>query len=206
VNIDDIDTTTAKLPSRYHAAKAALRDCTAVDECMEWADKASALASYAKQAHDDELERMAKRIRARALRRAGELLKQIEPGQGARDGKRGMGDHTPLYREDAAREAGMSKHQQVTATRIANVPEDDFEEMVESGLTATKIAEAGIERRVLNRDAARHLVGLLRRSTEALAEVDVSEATEALDAVQRAEVRILVSRLDGILDAIVTRA
>ena len=203
MNIDDIDTTTAKLPSRYHAAKAALRDCTAVDECMEWADKASALASYAKQAHDDELEKMAKRIRARALRRAGELLKQIDrPAQGGRP-QNGMGDHTVSA---AAREAGMSKHQQVTATRIANVPEDDFEEMVESGLTATKIAEAGIERRVLNRDAARHLVGLLRRSTEALAEVDVSEATEALDAVQRAEVRILVSRLDGILDAIVTRA
>lgn len=49
--------------------------------------------------------RMAQRIRARAIRRAGELLKQIEPGQGARDGKRGEGDHTPFNREDAARMA-----------------------------------------------------------------------------------------------------
>ena len=54
-----------------------------------------------------------------AIRRAGELLQQIEPGQGARDGKRGEGDHTPFNRESAAREAGMSKHQQVQAIRRA---------------------------------------------------------------------------------------
>ena len=43
---------------------------------------------------------------ARAIRRAGELLKQIEPGQGARDGKREAGAHPPL-RTDAARDAGI---------------------------------------------------------------------------------------------------
>lgn len=59
------------------------------------------------------------------MRRAGEVLKQIEPGNGARDGKRGEGDHTPL-REEVARDAGMSKHQQVTAVRVANIPERDF--------------------------------------------------------------------------------
>jgi hypothetical protein len=60
-------------------------------------------------------------IRDRAIRRAGELLKQIEPGQSARDGKRGADDHTPFNRGDAARDAGMSKHQQVQAIRVANV-------------------------------------------------------------------------------------
>jgi hypothetical protein len=33
-----------------------------------------------------------------------------------------MGDRTSFTRTDAAREAGMSKHQQVQATRIANLP------------------------------------------------------------------------------------
>jgi hypothetical protein len=42
-------------------------------------DKAAALASYAKQAGDDEMMKTAVRIRDRAIRRAGELLKQIEP-------------------------------------------------------------------------------------------------------------------------------
>lgn len=55
------------------------------------------------------------------MRRAGELLKQIEPAHGANQNI-GGGDRTKvLTREDVAREAGMSKHQQVQATRIANI-------------------------------------------------------------------------------------
>ena len=39
------------------------------DECWEWANKAEALASYAKMADDDSLRIMADRIQARAVRR-----------------------------------------------------------------------------------------------------------------------------------------
>ena len=70
-------------------------------------------------------------IRDRAIRRCGELLKQIEPGQGARDGKREAGARPPL-REDAARESGLSPHQAKQAIRVANVPAEDFERQVES--------------------------------------------------------------------------
>lgn len=83
---------------------------------------AAALASYAKHSEDDALLKMATRIKARATRRAGELLKQIDKGSGK---AKSEGDHT-FCREDAAREAGMSKHQQVQATRVANVPEEDL--------------------------------------------------------------------------------
>lgn len=72
----------APLPAKYEAAKAALVACSNIDECMEWADKMAALASYAKQVDDDELELHARRIRARAIRRCGELLKEIQPSQG----------------------------------------------------------------------------------------------------------------------------
>jgi hypothetical protein len=42
-----------------------------MDECQDWADQMEALASYARQAKDDELLQMAARIQARdpALRR-----------------------------------------------------------------------------------------------------------------------------------------
>jgi hypothetical protein len=36
----------------YERAKAALAQCASIDECQKWANKAEALASYAKQAHD----------------------------------------------------------------------------------------------------------------------------------------------------------
>jgi hypothetical protein len=64
----------APLPITYTEARAALERCDSVDECQNWASKAEALSSYARQARDHELERLAKRIRARAVRRAGELL------------------------------------------------------------------------------------------------------------------------------------
>ena len=40
----------ARLPRTYEAARAALAECQQLDECKDWADKAAALASYAKQA------------------------------------------------------------------------------------------------------------------------------------------------------------
>ena len=68
----------ARLPAVYETAKLALAQCTRIDECQSWADKAEAMASYARQAKDDSLRKMADRIQARAIRRCGELLRQIQ--------------------------------------------------------------------------------------------------------------------------------
>ena len=202
MDLATIDTNTARLPSSYHAAKGALRACVSVDECKDWADKASALASYAKQAGDTQLEDMAKRIRARAMRRAGELLKQIEPGQGARDGKRADGGDTPLTRTEAARTAGFSERQQVTATRIATIPEDAFEDMVERGATVTELAAAGTQTREANRDEAKRLLAAVKGYADRLYQINLDEALAALLPAQRAELRALIARLDGTHDKI----
>ena len=42
----------AKLPAIYEQAKAAITECARIDECQEWANKAEALGSYARQAED----------------------------------------------------------------------------------------------------------------------------------------------------------
>jgi AbiEi antitoxin C-terminal domain len=67
----------AKLPKIYESARVALAECSRIDECKDWADKAEALASYARQADDDSLRKTADRIQARAIRRCGELLKEM---------------------------------------------------------------------------------------------------------------------------------
>jgi hypothetical protein len=72
----------AKLPETYERAKTALAECSSIDECQSWADKAEALASYAKMSDDDSLRKMADRIQARALRRCGELLQQVKTATG----------------------------------------------------------------------------------------------------------------------------
>lgn len=79
-------TPNAKLPEVYRWAKAALANCDRIDECKDWADKAMALESYARQAHDQSLFNMAARIQLRAVNRCGELLKESSTGRG--------GDHT----------------------------------------------------------------------------------------------------------------
>jgi hypothetical protein len=68
------------------------------------------------------------RIQARAIRRCGELLGEIEAAKNQHE-VAGAGDDTgnPVGRMQAAEEAGLSEHQAKTAIRVANVPADEFE-------------------------------------------------------------------------------
>lgn len=138
-NLPDVEE--AQLPAVYESAKQALANCDQIDECKEWADKAAALASYAKQADDETLMNHAKRIKVRAIRRAGQLLKAMEPSKG---GQPTRGGDSPS-RKKAARDAGMSPDQQKQAQRVASVPEDEFDAQVESDSppTVTALAEQG---------------------------------------------------------------
>lgn len=136
---------TATLPVSYERAKEALARCHAIDECKDWADKAAALASYAKQADDDTLQKFALRIQSRAIRRCGELLQTFQTGpQGGRPKGNG-GDAPPVSQRLAAEAAGMSKDQEKQAVRVANVPDDEFELAIESDdpPTITRLAELG---------------------------------------------------------------
>ena len=54
------------------------------------------------------------------------MLKQIEPAANHYGNSTKEGD-CPSSRKEAARNAGMSEHQQKQAGRIASVPEQDFE-------------------------------------------------------------------------------
>lgn len=121
---------TADLPQTYESARKALNKCVRVDECKTWSDKAVAVASYARQAKDQTLERLATRIRARAVRRAGELLNEIEMQSKYNAKKQSTGAGTSFSRTNTARQAGLSKRQQVTAMRLAKIPENEFEEQL----------------------------------------------------------------------------
>jgi len=207
----------ATLPKTYQAAQAALAQCSQIDECKDWADKASALASYARQSEDKELERMAQRIRARAIRRAGELIKQIEPGQGARDGKRDADSDTPLTRTQAARDAGMSERQQNTAGRIANIPEQDFEAQVESDMppTLSQLAAQGTKKRenivdLKGRDPkeynrAMHYVGAFENAARDMENQSHDTILPTLTDKERQRMRAAINRIDAITDKAVTR-
>lgn len=219
----NISVSSARLPQTYEAAKTALAECSAVDECKDWADKAAALASYAKQSNDDTLEKLAMRIRARAIRRAGELLKQIEPATGKNNQYAQVKEAAdrPLHsRSEAAREAGLSPYQQKTALRVANVPEPDFDAQVESEQppTLTHLAQQGIQHRepppdpqqwLKGRDPkafnrALHFTADITNYADDLAKWDLS-VLEYLDEGQRVEIRAALQKIDAIHDQIATR-
>jgi len=83
-----------------------------------------------------------------AVRRCGELLKQIEPARGANQNIQD-GAVPKVTRESAATDAGLSERQRKTALRVANVPESTFTEQVESENppTVTQLAQQGTQPR-----------------------------------------------------------
>jgi hypothetical protein len=115
----------AVLPASYLAARMALSTCERIDACKAWSDKAAAIASYAAQAKDEELLATAQRIRARAVRRLGELLEQIPPNGGGRHCE------TRPSRKAAAEAAGLSRVQRNQAAALAHIPAVKFESLVE---------------------------------------------------------------------------
>ena len=145
--IHSLDISSAPLPVAYENAKMAIYQCNELDECKDWSDKAQALASYARQSGDEELEKMSKRIRTRAIRRCGELLKLFDARGGDRQSDNfKKGDATPFESKSKIGESvGLSSDQVKQANRIANIPEREFDRQLESDTipTLTALADQG---------------------------------------------------------------
>ena len=135
----------------YENARTALENCYAIDECKSWADKAAAIASYARQIQDESSLNFAQQIRGRAWRQMGELLKQIEPQRGANQNI--QDDDLKVTRKEAANKAGLSERQRKDSLRVASIPKSDFEELVESETppTTTQLAALGTVTKLIDR-------------------------------------------------------
>jgi hypothetical protein len=159
-----IDVAAARMPSTYEQAKIALISCAKIDECQDWANKAEALASYAKMAGDDSLRRMADRIQARAVRRMGELYKTFN-AQGQRTDQLKEGALQKLTQKEVAESAGISEHQAKQAVRVSNVPEEKFEAAIEAPkpATVTALAEMGKQVRTAPTEGFKRVVGAVKR-------------------------------------------
>ena len=187
---------TAPLPATYEAAKRALEQCVALDECKMWANRAEAMASYARQMSDDALLKMSMRIQARATDRCGELVREIRPAKNQHDIDAGGG--APTGRFQAARRAGLSRDQTVTALRVNNVPRDEFERLVESDdpPTITKLAEIGTNHHEYLQGrapddfaAATPFIGLAKEFLDEARGIDLDRVSRGLTDDERDEAR-----------------
>ena len=84
---------------------------------------------------------MATRIKARAVRRAGNCSGRLS--QQAVQGRTSNLVWATILGLKSVRDAGMSKHQQMQSTRIANVPQDQFDAQVDDDKPPT-LAQQGI--------------------------------------------------------------
>lgn len=200
----DITVPDARLPLNYEAAARALQECSRLDECQEWAVKAEAMASYARQAKDETLRKYADRIQARAIRRCGELLKQIPAAHGANQNIQ-EGALPKVTRESAATEAGLSEHQRKTALRVANVPERDFEAQISSDEppTVTELARQGtVAKAITDADLVR--AGEAQRMLSKFAEFcqanEAGQIGHVFNPVEITALRICVGIVDAWLD------
>jgi len=141
------------MPLNYEAAKNSLARCVRIDECKDWADKAVALASYARQVKDDELLKNVKRIRVRAQVRMGELLSEYDAPHGGWGVK---GQHkkfkkrprmSPRYQ--AGFDAGLGRKDINRSVSMFRVPEADRERLIENDppVSPSQLADLGRIRR-----------------------------------------------------------
>lgn len=194
-DLPEIDS--ARLPVLYEAARTALANCANLDECQDWADRMAALASYARQSDDPTLMNHAMRIKARAVDRCGEILRSIPA---AKTGPKLSGGAPTEHvgRFQAARDAGLSRDQAVTALRVNAVDRGLFERMIESDdpPTIEKLADIGTTKRpdppividghLQGRDPvdfeqATRLIGLFTWVEQRIAELDLTAAVRGLN-------------------------
>ena len=204
---ENLNTQTARLPAAYQAAQTALANCISLDECKTWADKAQALASYARQADDDALEKQAMRIRSRAIRRCGELLQEFKSAGGRPDReetrKPGL-TSSPQTQRVAAEAAGLSLHQERIAVRVAAVPANDFEAAIDGTDPPSISALADMGRKPSVQSADVHpkynvanvqLMSLARRLTELTEQHASEEVATGVADHNRRELQTCVAKL-----------
>ena len=118
-------TALARVAPNYEAMRTAIACCVKVDEIADLADKAVAAQAYFRQSQDVENEMEASRIRVRAERRLGEILKRMaETGERAR-----RGDVRPGVESSATRLAdlGFPTDRASRAMQLAEVPQEQFD-------------------------------------------------------------------------------
>jgi hypothetical protein len=105
--------------AQYEKMRVAVQTCATIDEAAELRDKAAALAAYARQRDDRELEVCVSEIQKRACIRIGELSRELETAE--REGARGN------YRLPSS---GKSKAQALAEAGISTSTAQRYEELV----------------------------------------------------------------------------
>ncbi len=126
----------------YDRMVVAINDCHRTDEVKAIRDKAIALEHYAKQALNVEAERKAISVRVRAERRAGQLLGEVKRAKGGDQKSNQRGQRGPTDFVRTKRKAKISDTQAKRWQRLADIPTDDFENLLKDA--TGKVSTTGL--------------------------------------------------------------
>lgn len=118
---------------RYDAACKAIAEAFSVDEVKDIRDKSVALAAYARQAKNKDLEADAIEIRLRAERRIGQMMEQGKEDRASEGGFRrddGFSENPSL--KPTLKEVGIDKNLANRARRGASKSDKEFDDSVKS--------------------------------------------------------------------------
>lgn len=163
---------------RYEAMRVAIAAAASVDEAKDIADKATALAAYARQANDPELERQVAEIRVRAKRRIGQLTAALPDAPVGRRKSDPTVDPIPSKYKLAMDSAKLSRAEVIRCEQLADIDDAVFERYL-----AEKQAE-GVP--VSIRD-------VMKAVKQAAKKADVVEHIEAFDGCTVAELDSLIA-------------
>jgi hypothetical protein len=123
---------------RYDAMVRAIEQAASVDEVKEIRAQAIALEAYYKEAMNLENERKCAKIRIRAERRAGALLREMgKSGERAKQGGTGRNQSQKSHRSTSAptlSDHRITKDQSSDWQKLATIPEKQFEKELDSSL------------------------------------------------------------------------
>ena len=141
---------------KYDAACRALAEARSVDEVKDILDKAIAMACYARQSKNKDLEADANEIRLRAERRLGEMMDEGKPDRAAVGGDRRVNDgvsKTPsLTRlsKPTLIEIGIDKNLAKRARMLRGLSDKEFEAVVKENRAKIAGEADRITRRTIN--------------------------------------------------------
>jgi N6-adenosine-specific RNA methylase IME4 len=117
---------------RYEAACRAVAEARTLDEAKDIRDKAIAMAAYARQAKNKDLEADAVEIKMRAVRRLGEMIQAQRETVGLNTGARGIGKSVVPdgNRTPTLADAGIDKKLSSYSQKLAAIPAKAFEATV----------------------------------------------------------------------------
>lgn len=138
----------------YNAACVALAAAKSTDEVKDWRDKAEAMRAYAHQSKNRQLEIDAAEIRIRAERRLGQLIAEQKETVGLATGGKPYqstgSDTAPVEtRAPTLAEIGVDKKLSSHSQKVAAIPEDDFENIVDEWRDSLETANERVTTNIL---------------------------------------------------------